>query len=90
MDAQDHLDISAPEDKGRAARARRKPSARAPGDAGKRSLNLRIDTDTYERLHVHALRRRLTISELVMDISKTHLREYFISRHGGSKAEPAE
>lgn len=90
MDAQDPTNINAPEDKGKPARTRRKPSARTqtPADGGKRSLNLRIDEDTYERLHVHALRRRITVSDLVMDLAKSGCRDYYISRApgGGSKA----
>jgi macrodomain Ter protein organizer (MatP/YcbG family) len=90
MDGPEHADANVLEDKGRATRTRRKPGAKTPTDTSKRSLNLRIDNETYERLHVHALRRRMTLSELVIDLAKTHLREYFISRNGGTRTEPAE
>ncbi len=46
---------------------------------GKRSLNLSIPTEDYERLAVHGLRRNLTISEIVSQLAREHLREYHIT-----------
>jgi hypothetical protein len=46
---------------------------------GKRSLNLSIPTEDHERLAIHALRRNLTISEIVSQLARDHLREYHIT-----------
>ncbi len=81
MDAQEHVNGNAPEDKPRGARTRKRPTAKAPVENGKRSLNLRIDEDSYRRLSVHALMRNATISSLVEGYAQS-LREYSIHRHG--------
>jgi len=47
---------------------------------GKRSLNLSLPLDDYERLAVHALRLDTTISELVCKLAREHLREFHITR----------
>lgn len=49
---------------------------------GKRSLNLSLPYEDYERLAVHALREDTTISELVCKLAREHLRDYHISRTG--------
>ena len=49
---------------------------------GKRSLNLSLPFDDYERLAIHALREDITISELVSRLAREHLRDYHISRTG--------
>jgi hypothetical protein len=83
MEARDHLDGDAPEPKGRGPRARKRPGGKAPSEAGgKRSLNLRVDDETYERLTVHAMRKRTTISALVMTLAREQLREFSIHRIG--------
>jgi hypothetical protein len=46
---------------------------------GKRSLNLSIPTEDHERLAIHALRRNLTISEIVSQLAREHLREFHIT-----------
>lgn len=79
MESQNYADVSAPEAKGKATRARRPRGAKPPSDTSKRSLNLRVDDETYERLHVHALRRRQTVSELVMELARANLREFYKS-----------
>jgi hypothetical protein len=47
---------------------------------GKRSLNLSLPLEDYERLAVHALRLDTTISELVCKLARDHLREFHITR----------
>jgi hypothetical protein len=82
MEAKEQGDVDAPEGKPKGARTRKRPTAKAPTEAGKRSLNLRIDEDSYKRLSVHALMKNKTMSELVMEFAQTHLREFSIHRHG--------
>lgn len=82
MDTQDHADLNAPDAKGKGVKARRPKAGKPAADAGKRSLNLRVDDETYERLTIHALRRRTTISGLVMDLARDNLREFSIHRNG--------
>ncbi len=85
MDMKEPSGIDATEDKGKSARTRRKPGAKPPtSEAGKRSLNLRIDEDSYQRLNVHALMRKKTVSELVMEYAQGHLKEFVVHRRPGS------
>jgi hypothetical protein len=70
--------------KGKSSRkGRGKPSDRP---IGKRSLNLSLPMEDYERLAVHALRMDTTISELVCKLAREHLREFHITRNA-SKAD---
>lgn len=81
MDAIEPVAIDAAEPKAKGTKARR---AKAPKpQTGKRSLNLSLDNETYERLAVHALRGNSTISELVTKLAQDHLREYHITRTPG-------
>jgi hypothetical protein len=89
VESQEHVDANAPEGKPKGARTRKRPTAKAPTEAGKRSLNLRIDEDSYKRLSVHALMKNKTMSELVMEFAQAHLREFSIHRHG-AKTEQGE
>lgn len=87
MSVQDDVDVSAADAKGRGARARKRPGAKAPADTAKRSLNLRIDDDSYRRLSIHALMRNTTISDLVMGYAQS-LREFSMPhRLGGGKTD---
>jgi hypothetical protein len=61
---------------------RRAKPTKAEKAGGKRSLNLRIDGEAYERLAVHALRRNTTISALVEAFAREQLREFHIVRNG--------
>jgi hypothetical protein len=79
MDAKNGSDLSAVEPARKAAKARRRATD-AP-KLPKRSLNLRVDEDCYERLSVHAMKRRTTISALVEQFAREHLRDYYISRN---------
>lgn len=47
---------------------------------GKRSLNLSLPIEDYERLAIHAMRANTTISELVATLAREHLREYHLTR----------
>jgi hypothetical protein len=88
MDVQEHVNRNAPEDKPKGARTRRRPTAKAPTDNGKRSLNLRIDEDSYRRLSVHALMRNATISSLVEGYAQS-LKEFSIHRNA-ARSEQGE
>jgi hypothetical protein len=48
---------------------------------GKRSINLSLPIDDYERFVLHAMKMTNgNISELVCHLGRTHLRDYHISR----------
>ena len=91
MQPQDHVDANAPKDKATGGRARRRSSGKAPmpAAAGKRSLNLRIDDDSYKRLSIHALMRDATVSELVMEFAQS-LRDYSMPHRLGGRSDAAE
>ena len=92
MEIQDHVDVNLPEAKGKAPRTRKRPGAKAPAETGKRSLNLRIDQDSYRRLSIHALMRDSTISDLVMEFAQS-LKEYSMPHRigaGSARTEPGE
>lgn len=81
MDAGEHNGVESKPAKRAGGRPRRRVEGKAP-EGAKRSLNLRIDEDSYEKLSIHAVHRRTTISELVMDLARTHLREVYLQRYG--------
>ncbi len=88
MDAIEPVGDDAGEPKGRRAQRGRRASTRP--ETTKRSLNLRIDDDVYERLTVHAMKRRMTISDLVGEMTRSHCRDFAIHnvpRRGGSPEE---
>ncbi len=79
MDAQEPVSTSATAPKGKPAR-KGKPKP-AVDSKGKRSLNLSISVDTYERLMIHAMRMTSgNISELVEKLAADHLREFHLTR----------
>jgi hypothetical protein len=56
---------------------------------GKRSLNLSIHQDTYERLMIHAMRQtKGNISDLVERLATDHLREFHLTRTPTRTGEP--
>jgi hypothetical protein len=67
-------------DRSKGGRTRKRITAK-PADTDKRSLNLRVDEATYQRLTVHALMKRTTISQLVMDHARESLKEFSIHRN---------
>lgn len=81
MDAKNGASNGADEPTPRATRTRRRP-AQAIAKPPKRSLNLRIEPDCYERLTIHAMKRRTTISALIEQLAREHLREYYVARTG--------
>lgn len=91
MDAQDHVDANAPEEKAKGGRTRKRSSSKAsaPTASSKRSLNLRVDDDSYKRLSIHALMRGSTVSELVMEYAQS-LKEYSMPHRIGNRADSAE
>ncbi len=85
MEVNEAIDVNVIEPKSKTPKTRRRANTK-PDSSGKRSLNIRIDDDTYERLAVHALRRKTTISALVMEYARTHLREFSIHRNSTKDA----
>jgi predicted HicB family RNase H-like nuclease len=73
-------------DRSKSGRTRKRTTAK-PADTDKRSLNLRVDEATYQRLTVHALMRKTTISQLVMDYARESLKEFSIHRNGRQGSE---
>lgn len=63
-------------------RPARKGKAKSASEAStKRSLNLSLTNETYERLVIHAMRMTGgNISDLVTLLADTHLREYHLTR----------
>ncbi len=47
---------------------------------GKRSLNLSLDYETFQRLALHALDEDTTISSIVTQLANTHLRRVHLTR----------
>lgn len=93
MDTIEHVDTATVVGKRTATKTRKRTAAKPDGRPEKdarRALNLRIDEDTYERLSLHALYRRTTISELVMEFARTHLREVYIARSPGRTGAGSE
>ncbi len=85
MDA--HSDMPAPtgEPTGKPTRTRKPKSTTTP--TGKRSLNLSISVDTYERLSIHAMRQTGgNISTLVERLAADHLREFHLTRTATTRA----
>jgi hypothetical protein len=89
MEVQEHPDANAPEGRTKGARTRKRATVKASTDVGKRSLNLRIDEDSYKRLSIHALMKNKTMSDLVMEFAQTHLREFSIHRNA-ARSEQGE
>jgi hypothetical protein len=85
MEVNEAIDVNVIEPKSKTPKTRMRANTK-PDSSGKRSLNIRIDDDTYERLAVHALRRKTTISALVMEYARTHLREFSIHRNSTKDA----
>jgi hypothetical protein len=81
MDGQEPTGEDAGADRPKGGRTRKRPPGK-PVEVDKRSLNLRVDEATYQRLTVHAMMRKTTISELVMGFAREHLREFSIHRNG--------
>jgi predicted HicB family RNase H-like nuclease len=80
MDVQDDSSEAVQADKSKGRNTRRRAPAK-PAEGDKRSLNLRVDEATYQRLTVHALMRKTTISQLVMDYARESLKEFSIHRN---------
>jgi predicted CopG family antitoxin len=67
---------------------RRGTKAKAPKPVGaKRPLKLSVEDEVYERLAVHAMRRKQTISEVVAELAMKHLTDWIIHARPGPKSE---
>jgi hypothetical protein len=79
MHGNDAIDNTAVDPKPKPTRkAKPKPSNEG---RGKRSINLSLPIDDYERFVLHAMKMTNgNISELVCHLGRTHLRDYHISR----------
>jgi hypothetical protein len=79
MDSQSDMSASSVASK---IKATKKPKAKpAVESKGKRSLNLSISVETYERLMIHAMRQtKGNISDLVERLATDHLREFHLTR----------
>jgi hypothetical protein len=78
MEAIEPLTTSSDPSKGKSSRKVKGKSAVEP--KGKRSLNLSLPHDDYQRLAVHALDEGKTISDLVCELARTHLRRVHLAR----------
>jgi hypothetical protein len=88
MNTDTDMDISTITAKGKPARkAKSKPPIEPKG---KRSLNLSIPQEDYQRLAVHALDEGKTISDLVCELARTHLRRVHITRTATRTGEPSD
>jgi hypothetical protein len=86
MDAQELVSTSATAPKSKPAR-KSKPKP-AVDSKGKRSLNLSLPQEDYERLAIHAMRLDIHISELVSRLAREHCREFHITRTATRSGEP--
>lgn len=78
MEGDKPIDAHASEGKPKPARKGKAKPVDRP--TGKRSLNLSLPIEDFERLAIHALRADITISELVSQLARAHLREFHITR----------
>jgi hypothetical protein len=87
MDSQSDMSASSVASK---IKATKKPKAKpAVESKGKRSLNLSISVETYERLMIHAMRQtKGNISDLVERLATDHLREFHLTRTPTRTGEP--
>ena len=84
MATNEPIDQDASDPKTPGAKPRRRAATAPARKDGKRSLNLRIDHESHEKLAIHALRRNTTISALVEGFARDHLREFSIHRNAGA------
>ncbi len=83
-------DTAKPASDGRVKGRNKGKSKPASDGKGKRSLNVSMPHEDYERFYIHAL--RLTngnISELICRLGRDHLRDYHISRTPTAKTGTA-
>lgn len=63
------------------SKGRKHGRAKPAGDGrGKRSLNLSLPYEDYERLAIHALDEDRTVSEVVSELARAHLRRVHLTR----------
>ena len=81
VDATEDAGDGVGEPRGKGSRPRKRAAVKA--ETGRRSLNLRVPEAVYERLTIHAMKRHMTISDLVAELATAGLRDYAIHRVGG-------
>jgi hypothetical protein len=79
MNGNDAIDNQTVEPK---AKPTRKPKPKTSNEGrGKRSINLSLPIEDYERFVLHAMKKTNgNISELVCQLGREHLREFHITR----------
>jgi hypothetical protein len=79
MNENDAIDMTPNQPKGKSPR---KAKPKSSNDVrGKRSINLSLPIDDYERFVLHAMKKTNgNISELVCQLGREHLREFHITR----------
>jgi hypothetical protein len=80
MDGNDQDIMQTLESKPKSTRTRKGKPKSTDKPNGKRSLNLSLPIEVYERLALHALADGKTISEIVSDLANTHLRRVHLTR----------
>lgn len=81
INMQADVDINPSASVNKAKRASKPKSRPAKADMGKRSINLSLPIEVYERLLIHAMKQTNgNISELVSRLATEHLRDYHIAR----------
>jgi hypothetical protein len=79
MDENNAIDMTPNQPKGKSPRKAKPKSSNEV--RGKRSINLSLPIEDYERFVLHAMKiTNGNISELVCQLGRTHLRDYHISR----------
>jgi hypothetical protein len=81
--------MEATPDGAKAGKPKKQRAAKEPVPAGapKEYCNLYISGAAFDRLGVHALKRRRTKSEIVEELINTHLKTYVIHTHGQGDGE---
>jgi hypothetical protein len=68
---------------GQKAKGRKVPKSAIP--VGKRHLKLSVESETYERLSIHALKAGLNLSELVDQLAREHCNSWVLHAKPGPK-----
>lgn len=64
----------------------KRPSVADASDASTQRLNVRVTTEAYERLLVHALKARKSPGELITELIETHLRQWRVQTNQVNRA----
>jgi len=81
INIQDNGDMNPSSSVNKSKRAGKPKAKPAKADTGKRSINLSLPIEVYERLLIHAMKQTNgNISELVSRLATEHLRDFHIAR----------